>query len=129
MGHHGWMRKKQETFADLLASAPHPSGQEINYLQPLASGEYADAAGVLWRIRRGELSWTRIARSVRDPQISVVHVYLNEVRTIAPEDREAFLQKIRPYVAGPVPDDNTDFEVAEFRDDYRRSMILVEETC
>jgi hypothetical protein len=123
------MRKKRETFADLLASAPHPSGQKIEYLQPLASGEFTDAVGVLWRIRGGELSWTRIARLVRDPQTSVVHVYLNDVRTIAPEDREAFLQKISWYVAGPVPDDHTEFRVAEFKDDDHRSMILVEETC
>ena len=123
------MRKKRETFAEILAAAPEPRGQEIEYLQPIRSGEYTDEAGVLWRMRGGELSWARIARLIRDPQVRVVHVYLNDVREVAPETREDFLSTIRPYVDGPAPDDHTDFTAAEFKDGNHSSMILVEETC
>ena len=59
----------------------------------------------------------------------VVHVYLNEVREIAPEDRESFLSRIRPYVDGSAPDDHTDFTAVEFKDGDHSSMVLVEETC
>jgi hypothetical protein len=123
------MKKKRETFAEILAAAPEPRGQEVEYLQPISSGEYTDEAGVLWQLRGGELSWVRIARLIRDPQVHVVHVYLNDIREVVPEARESFLAKIRPYVDGPAPDDHTDFSVAEFKDDEHRSMILVEETC
>jgi hypothetical protein len=129
MGDDGWMGKKRETFAEILASVPEPSGQKIEYLQPIRSGEYTDEAGVLWRMRGGELSWARTARLIRDPQVRVVHIYLTDVREVAPEDRESFLSTIRPYVDGPAPDDHTDFTVAEFKDADHSSMVLVEESC
>jgi hypothetical protein len=129
MGDDCWMGKKRETFAEILAAAPEPLGQKIEYLQPIRSGEYTDEAGVLWRMRGGERSWARIARLIRDPRVRVVHVYLNEVREVAPEDRESLLSTIRPYVDGPAPDDHTDFTAAEFKDGNHNSMVLVEETC
>jgi hypothetical protein len=46
-------------------------------------------------------------------------------------DREELWQRVRPYHRGTVqePGDHTSFAVAEFKDDRRRYMLVIEESC
>lgn len=126
---------QRESFAgvvdEVAAANPAPAGQPVEWCQVIGAGEYADEAGVCWRIRGGELSWKRIERLARDPEVRVVHVYQNEIRDVPPEGRPGLLGMIRPYLVGTRrrAGDHTDFRAGEFKDDLRRSLLVVEESC
>ena len=126
---------RHETFAgmvDEVATAnPEPAGQPIEWYQPVRSGEYTDESGVLCHMRGGELPWKRVERLIHDPQVRVLHADQNEIRDVSPEHREEFMAMIRPYLDGKsiTADDYTDFRAGEFKDDHRRSLLVVEETC
>lgn len=94
---------------------------------------FVDSRGTTWLMRRGELRWSRVQRLIRDPGVSVLHVYLDGIREVPTAERESLLAKIRPYLKtsgdGPGTDDQTDFVAAEFKADGPRSMLVVEESC
>jgi hypothetical protein len=51
---------------------------------------------------------------------------------VSAADRMALWQRMRPYLRGALqraPGDHTDFNVAEFKDDQRRSLLVIEESC
>ncbi len=51
---------------------------------------------------------------------------------VAPGDRDALWQRMRPYLREPAvraPGDFTDFHAGEFRDDQRRWLLVIEEFC
>jgi hypothetical protein len=116
---------------EIVTANPEPAGQPIGWYQPLRSGQYTDESGVHWQMRGGELSWKRIERLIHDPQVRVLHVDQNEIRDVNPEHREGFMAMIRPYLDGErvIADDYTDFRAGEFKDDQRRSLLVVEEMC
>src|SRR5215207_3930846 len=133
MGGMGHKRKSEqrETFADIVedavAASPEPGGQPVEFYQPISSGEYTDESGVRWRMRRGELPWTRVEHLIHDPQVRVLHAYLDDIHDVALDHREGFLAMIRPYAKGgrvPAPGDHTDFRAAEFKDDRHRSILV-----
>jgi hypothetical protein len=117
---------------DEVATAnPEPAGQPIEWYQPVRSGEYTDESGVRWHMRGGELPWKRVERLIHDPQVRVLHADQNEIRDVSREHRDEFMAMIRPYLDGKsiTADDYTDFRAGEFKDDQRRSLLVVEETC
>jgi hypothetical protein len=123
----------RETFAStvegVIAANPEPAGQEFEWVQPIRSGEYTDKSGICWHLRAGELPWKRIERLIRDPHVRVLHAYSDEIHDVNPEDREDFTAMIRPYLDGKRADDYADFRAGEFKDDQRRSLLVVEEMC
>ncbi|GAA1555325.1 hypothetical protein GCM10009789_05960 [Kribbella sancticallisti] len=124
-----------QTFAgmvdEVVTAIPAPAGQAIEWCQPIGSGKYTDEFGVRWHIRGGELPWKRIERLIHDPQVRVLRAYQDEIRDVLPDHREGFIAMIRPYLDDKsVPADGyTDFRAGEFKDDQRRSLLVVEETC
>ena len=116
---------------EVVAANPEPAGQPVEWYQPVRSGQYTDESGVRWHLRGGELTWKGIERLIRDPQVRVLHAYQNDIRDVTPEHRDEFMAMIRPYLDGErvVADDQTDFGAGEFRDDERRSLLVIEETC
>lgn len=118
--------------AEAATASPQPVEPPRDWHQPIRSGEYTDDTGARWQLRGGDLSWKSVERLIRDPQVRVLHTYLNEGRDVTLEHRDSFTAMIRPYLDGKQGDavnDHTDFRAAEFLDERRRSLLIVEETC
>jgi hypothetical protein len=58
----------------------------------------------------------------------VLHVYGVSPRQVAGAEREALTVQIEQFFAGAAPPMN-DFAIAEFRDDQRRVLLVVQESC
>jgi hypothetical protein len=129
-------RDRHETFAgmvdEVVTADPEPAEPSIDWHQPIRSGGYTDETGARWQLRGGDLPWKRIERLIDDPQVRVLHAYANEIHDVDPEHRDSFTARIRPYLDGKrsaSEDDYTDYQAGEFKDDQRRSLLVVEETC
>jgi hypothetical protein len=127
---------RPETFArvvdEVVTANPEPAGPPIDWYQPVTSGEYTDETGARWQLRGRELAWKRIERLIHDPRVRVLHAYQNEIHDVTLEHRDEFMAMIRPYLdgkRGAAMDDYTDFLAGEFKNDQRRSLLVVEETC
>lgn len=103
-------------------------------LNPIRDGRWADADGTTWR-RRGDGAGAvkRMERLIRAPDVRVLLVYGPDAPTeIVPADREELWQRIRPHLRGTYErgaGDMSDFQVAEFKDDRHRSLLIVQESC
>jgi len=134
MGHERKMDQR-ETFATVVKQTTHasPDGEPMEIRSPIRDRMFVDSRGTTWLMRRGALRWSRLQRLIRDPDVPVLHVYLDEVREVPTAERESLLTRIRPYLKpsgdGPRTDDQTDFLAAEFKADGPRSMLVVEESC
>ena len=90
--------------------------------------------GTTWR-RRGDgaAAVKRVEHLIRAPDVRVLLVHGPDAPTeIPPDEREELWQRIRPHLRGTYehgPGDRSDFEVAEFTDDRRRSLLIVQEYC
>ena len=123
---------QHETFADIAEGlqADSSQGQPVMYPSLIGDREYTDDQGVHWRMRRGELRWSRFEQLVRDPAVQVIHVYLSDINHVPLTDREALLTRVQPYLKGQRElGDHTDFTAAEFKDDQHRSSLVIEESC
>ncbi|MFC9692208.1 hypothetical protein ACFTSF_26900 [Kribbella sp. NPDC056951] len=103
---------------------------ERSYPSPIRDGLFVDRDGVSWRLRGGEVRWTRMRRLIQDAEVDVLHVYLDDIRAVTPGERSALVMRIGPYVedARNRPEDHTDFRLAEFKNETR-SLVVVEESC
>lgn len=67
------------------------------------------------------------------PEVRVLLFYGPDAPTeVQPADRDALWERMRRYLREPVarvPGDYTDFDAGEFRDDQRRTLLVVEESC
>lgn len=100
------------------------------WMSPIGDGEFVDGAGVRWRLRGGGAPVRRVEKLVRDPLVTVVHVYADEATEVSVEERAEFLAKIRPYLKGEQDSgDYTDFVAGEFKDAAGRKLVVVEESC
>jgi hypothetical protein len=122
---------KRKTFAELLAEVDEPTSPPPDWPAPIPDDHWTDPDGVCWRRRGEDLSVKQIERLIRDPQVTVLHVYQSAL-FVPPEDRHDLWLRMRPYLTGKVdrdPCDYTDFRAAEFKYDARRSMLVIEEYC
>jgi hypothetical protein len=131
------MRRKRtvdqrETFVGQTADAS-PVGEPMEIRSPIRDRRFVDERGTLWLMRNGELRWSRIERLCRDPEVPVLHAYLDQAKEVPTAAREDLLASIRTYLKTsgdrPVGGGQTDFDAAEFKDDDHRSMLVVEERC
>ncbi len=105
-------------------------GEGVVWLSPIADGQYVDELGVRWTLRGGTPTVRRVAKLLANPEVTVIHVYADEVGEVSLEEREAFLAKIRPYLKGEQDKgDYTDFKAGEFKDESHRSLVVIEESC
>jgi hypothetical protein len=109
------------------------SGEAVPWPSAVRAREWVDPDGTRWRRRGGPADVRRAERLLRSADVRVLHFYGPGAPTeIAPGDREALWARVRPYVRDRfirVPGDFADFEVAEFKDDDRRSLLVIEESC
>ena len=89
-------------------------------------------------VRRGGtgVEGKRVQRLVLDPTTRVLRFGLPVAVEVPATDRAAYWHRVGPYVLGRVrrvvgekTDDHFDCEVAEFRDEQRRVLVAVYETC
>jgi hypothetical protein len=75
----------------------------------------------------------RVEQLLRSPEVAVLLFSGPDApREVEPARREALWQRMRPYLRGAVvraPGDQTDFHAGEFRDEQRRSLLIIEEFC
>lgn len=130
-------RDQRDAFAEVVAetagASPGSGGEPMEIRSPIRDREFVDEGGTRWQLRGGELRWNRVERLIRDPQVPVLHVYLDEVSEVPGAEREKVLARIRPYLKsagdGLRRSDHTDFVAAEFKGADRRSMLVIEESC
>ena len=126
--------EKRKTFAEIVDALEPVEHQQPGrpVYSPLNSGVYTGSDGTRWTVRGGELGWTRIKHLVLDAEIPVVLSYLGEVDEIDDAERQALLDRIRPFLTGgriPKSERFTDFRAREFKDERHRSLLVVEEYC
>ena len=132
-------RRKRERESALPEPAVEPiaSGErvEVEWPSPIRDGEWVDPAGTRWRLRgaRWQTPAKRVEQLLRSAETGVLLFYGPDAPTeVAPADRDALWQRIRPYLRQPLvraPGDFTDFFAGEFRDDQRRALLIIEESC
>ena len=114
-----------------VPDVPEPSEQPHVWQQPVRDGVWTDADGTVWRLRHN-VGLRRIARLVAAPDVRVLLAYGPDDPTeVPPIDRADLWARALPYLqdrAGAAGD-HTSFVVAEFRDDRRRVLVVLEESC
>lgn len=123
---------KQRRQIPASSDEPPSAGDTIAWPSAIVPGEWVDADGTSWRLRGGEPPVKRVEHLLRSPEVPVLHFHGPDAPTeVAEADREALWQRVRPYLRQTVrePGDHTTFDVAEFKDDRRRYMLVIEEGC
>ena len=125
-------RAKQRRPAPAAPDQSSSVGDAVPWPSAIIPGQWVDAEGTSWRLRGGEPPVKRVEHLLRSPDVPVLLFYGPDAPTEVPEaDREALWQRMRPYLRQTVrePGDHTSFDVAEFKDDRRRYMLVIEEGC
>jgi hypothetical protein len=131
-------RRKQRKQPAPPGEAAEPSasgGSTVEWPSPLRDGEWVDGAGTRWRLRGERLQTPakRVEHLLRSPEAAVLLFYGPDAPTeVAPGDRGALWQRMLPYLREPTvrtPGDFTDFRAGEFRNDDRRQLLIIEESC
>ncbi|MCC2322267.1 hypothetical protein [Cellulomonas xiejunii] len=71
-------------------------------------------------------------RLLGSPEVRVLLFYgAHAPAEVEPAERDALWQRMRRYLKEPAvrdPGDHTDFDTGEFRDDQRRTLLVIEES-
>lgn len=122
------------SFADLVhaANSDHPRRDRVveAWLRPIIDGRWTDASGAGWVIRgrRMEPAGPALRRLLRRPDLRVLHAYGPHPREVSGLEREALLHRVEQYATGDAPPHSA-FLLAEFRNDSRQVMLVIEEMC
>ena len=112
---------------------PASSGNDaVEWPSAIVPGRWVDGDGTSWHLRGGEPPVKRVEHLLRSPEVPVLHFHGPDAPTeVAGPDRAALWERVRPYLRETVrePGDRTTFDVAEFKDDRRRYMLVIEEGC
>lgn len=131
MGH---QRHEPASFAELVrtanSSGPDRESGAQAWPQPIRDGQWTDDNGSCWHIRgRGiEPDSPALRRLLRRPDLRVLHAYGPQPMEVSGRDREAILERVERYAAGEAPPHSA-FWLAEFRNDDRQVMLVIEEAC
>ncbi len=130
MGHQG---QEPGSFADLDRKARSIPQEERTYAQPwpqpIRDGHWTDGNGTHWHIRGGAgLPRVVLRRLLKRPDLRVLHAYGPHPAEVSDAEREALLERVERYFAGEASP-HSEFWLAEFRDDDRHVMLVIEEAC
>jgi hypothetical protein len=95
---------------------------------PIRDKHWTDPQGNRWHMRGGLLTARRARRLYGRPDVAILHVYGPEPRQLTGPERDELIGKIEQFFADAAPP-MTDFAIAEFRNDLRQAMIVVQESC
>lgn len=125
--------KRHERHEPLIQPGdPDPPLRVEVWPDPIRAKQWVDAEGTHWRLRgEGSISAKRLEHLLGSPDVEVLLFYgTGDPSPVPPGDRERLWRRIRPYIEGRGPrTDQTDFWAAEFKDDRRRSLLIIEESC
>lgn len=79
-------------------------------------------------MRGGLLTAKQARRLFSRPDVAVLHVYGLDPRQVTGPERDALIDRIEQFFADAAPP-MTDFAIAEFRNDQRQAMLVVQESC
>jgi hypothetical protein len=79
-------------------------------------------------MRGGQLDAKSARRLMRSPEVLVLHAYGPDVTVLAGHERAVLLERVREFFHGNAPKFSV-FELGELRDDQRRVMLAVQESC
>ena len=114
--------------SELVRGVPDPSQQPGAWPQPVRDGVWTAPDGTVWRLRHNA-GLRRIARLVASPDVRVLLAYgPDEPTEVPPADRADLWASALPHLEGRGAD-HTSYLVAEFRDEQRRVLVIVEESC
>jgi hypothetical protein len=105
-----------------------PDGPVGEWSRPVRDGAWTDGDGVVWRRRGGPLETKVARRFLRRPELIVLHAYGLEPHVVDGPDADALLARVQEFLDGDAPA-YSEFTLGDFRDDSRRTMLVVEETC
>ena len=125
-------RRRQERpvpFSEVVQGVPEPSEQSGVWPQPVRGGVWTDHDGTVWRLRHNAgLRW--IARLVASPDVRVLLAYGPDDPTeVLPADRASLWASALPHLEDRVTGSCLSYAVAESRDEQRRVLVTVEESC
>jgi hypothetical protein len=95
---------------------------------PLQDKHWTDQHGTLWHMRGGTLAARQARRLLNRTDVPLVHVYGPDARELTGPDRAELASRIEDFFAGNAPS-RSDYVVAEFRNDQRQVMLVVQEYC
>ena len=125
---------KQRRHSPMAADPSDGSGAgAVEWPSAIRSGRWVDAEGTHWHLRGGvgDLPEKRVVHLLRSPEVAVLHFSgPHAPAEVALPDREALWQRLRPYHCETArePDDPMHVAVAEFKDDRRRYLLVIEES-
>ena len=79
-------------------------------------------------MRGGPLTARQARRLLSRPGVIVLHVYGIDPRPVTAPERDGLIARIEEFFAGDAPP-MSDFALAEFRNDQRQVMLVVQEHC
>jgi hypothetical protein len=124
--------RRPKPFAELVEdAAAHrgPTGSSWqDWPSPIGDEHWVDQQGSRWQMRGGLLTAEQAQRLLRQPEVAVLHVCGVSPRQVTGPEREALTGQIEQFFAGCTPS-MSDFAIAEFRDDQRRVLLVVQESC
>lgn len=112
-----------------LAAEPTPADTGWHtWPTPIRDKLWADAQGNQWRIRGGLLTAKQARQLFRRPDVVILHVYGPDPRQLTGPERDALIERIEQFFAHAAPS-TTSFAIAEFRNDRRQAIFVVQESC
>jgi hypothetical protein len=107
--------------------APAVTGRH-SWPTPIRDKSWTDRQGNRWRMRGGLLTAKQARRLFRRPDVAILHVYGLDPRQVTGPERDALIGRIEEFFTDTAPP-MTDFAIAEFHNDQRQTMLVVQESC
>jgi hypothetical protein len=124
--------RRPDSFAQLVEDfAAHrgPLGSAGQaWPSPIGDKHWVDQQGSRWQMRGGLLTAKQARRLLRRSDVAVLHVYGVSPRQVSGTERKALIDQIEQFFVGAAPP-MSDFAIAEFRDDRRQVLLVVQESC
>ena len=128
------MGKKQhsQTFADIVGQLDpvvgEPDPDSGTWPSPMRDRQWLDDADMSWHMRGDRLDPRRARRVMAQPNVRVLHCYGMHPKEVSGAERQALFARLEQFFEGHAPPMST-FDLAEFRDEDRAVMLVVEEGC
>lgn len=121
-----------QTFADIVGGLDpvvgEPNPDAGTWPSPMADRQWLDDAGKSWQMRGDALDAKRTRRLVAQPDVRVLHCYGMHPHEVSGAERQALVARVEQFFDGGAPPMST-FDLAEFSDEDRAVMLVVEESC
>ena len=125
-------RQHSQTFADIVGGLDpvvgEPNPDAGSWPSPMTDRQWFDDGGKCWHMRGGPLDSKRARRIMVQPDVRVLHCYGVHPKEVSEAERQALLVRVDKFFEGHAPP-LSPFDLAEFRDEDRAVMLVVEEGC